>query len=267
MKILMSLFFMYSVVFAKVYYAKVEPFEIRDISSNVSGLVLYADESLVGSTLSKRPYIKIDSFLDEKELNYLEDKLKYLSKTIKVNENILENITQSLAKKRKNYEKVQALKFKSEVEKDREFHDLVTSENLYLSTKKEIQNLKIQMVDLELRKSQLKRSVEDKNLVADGFILYEILVRAGKVVNIATPLARIADISKAKLTIYLDESDTIDADKKTVYIDGKKTDYKVSRLLTIADSKNISKYMAQIIIKSPKLFSKLVKIELRSEKK
>lgn len=45
----------------------------------------------------------------------------------------------------------------------------------------------------------------------------------------------------------------------------KKTAYKISRLLNIADSKNISKYMAQIIIESPKLFSKLVKIELKSE--
>jgi len=57
----------------------------------------------------------------------------------------------------------------------------------------------------------------------------------------------------------------LNAEQKSVYIDGKKTSYKISRLLNIADSKNISKYMAQIIIKSPKIFSKLVKVELKND--
>ena len=265
MKILITMFFMSSIIFAKVYYAKVEPYEIRDISSNVSGLVLYANENLVGTTLSNKPYIQIDSILDRKELQYTKDKLEYMRETVEVNEDILLNLTDSLDRKRKNYEKVSALKFKSSVEKDREFYDLVSSENLYLNTKKEIQNLKIQITDMKLREAQLDRSISDKNLVALNFVLYEMLVKPGKVVGISTPLAKIADISKAKLTIYLDEIDVASSDKKIIYIDGKKTAYKISRMLNIADSKNISKYMAQIVIKSPKLFSKLVKVELRSE--
>ena len=72
-------------------------------------------------------------------------------------------------------------------------------------------------------------------------------------------MAKVADISKAKLTIYLDEEDLIDINSKSIYLDGVKSEYKVSRVLNIADEKNISKYMAQIIIKSPKIFSKLVK--------
>ena len=48
-----------------------------------------------------------------------------------------------------------------------------------------------------------------------------------------------------------------------MYINGEKTSYKVDRLLTIADSKNISKYKAQIVIKAPNIFSKLAKIELK----
>jgi hypothetical protein len=75
----------------------------------------------------------------------------------------------------------------------------------------------------------------------------------------------VADISKAKLTLYLDEADALDAEQKIVYIDEEKTQYKITRILHIADSKNISKYMGQIIIKSPQLFSKLVKVELKDE--
>lgn len=256
---------MFSLSFAKVYYAKVEPFELRAISSNVSGLILQANEDLIGTTLSSKPYIVIDSEVDTREMKYIKDKLEYMRETVKVNESVLENLAKNLAKKRDNYEKVQSLKFKSSVEKDREFSDLISSENLYLNTQKEINNLKIQITDTKLRKVQLKRSIEDKNLRAKGFVLYEMLVKPGQVVGIATPLAKVADVSRAKLTIFLDETDLVNAEQKTLYIDGKKTSYKISRLLNIADSKNISKYMAQIILKSPKIFSKLVKVELKDD--
>lgn len=263
MKFVFMLIALFNVVYAKVYYAKVEPYEVRDISSNVLGVVVSADEELAGTVLSSKPYIKIDSEIDEKELKSTKEKLMYLENSIEINEAILVNLDDLLIKKRENYKKIEPLKIKSSVEKDKEFYDLISSENLYLNTRKELQNLKTQISDLKLRAAQLQRSIVDKNLVAQGFVLYELLVKSGQVVNIATPLAKVADISKAKLTIYVDEEDTNKIDNKTVYIDGEKTSYKVSRFLHIADSKNISKYMAQIIIKSPKLFSKLVKIELK----
>jgi multidrug resistance efflux pump len=221
MKILLSILLLSSVVFAKVYYAKVEPFEIRDISSNVSGLVLYADESLLGKKLTNKPYIRIDSELDVKELKYLKEKLKFMQERVAANEKILHNLEESLKRKRLNYDRVSKLKFKSSVEKDREFYDLISSENLFLNTKKEIQNLEMQIRDMQLRKAQLERNIEDKNLSAPNFILYEMLVKPGKVVSKSTPLARVADLSKAKLTIYLDEADVINSNKKTIYLDGK----------------------------------------------
>lgn len=265
MKVFAVVMLMFSFSYAKVYYAKVEPYEVRNISSNVSGLVVYANDTLIGKRLSASPYIQIDSEVDEKDLALTKDKLTYLEKTIETNEAILVNLEGSLNKKRENYKKIEPLKFKSSVEKDREFYDLITSENLYLNTKKEIQNLKIQIADLKLRKIQLERSIKDKNLTAQNFILYEMLVKPGQVVGVATPLAKVADISKALLTVYLDEPDVVNAKKSIIYIDGEKTTYKVSRLLNIADGKNISKYMAQIVIDSPDLFSKLVKVELRDE--
>lgn len=265
MKTLLILLIMATFSYAKVYYSKVQPYEIRDISSNISGLVLFTDEDMIGKKLSSKPYIRIDAQLDNQELGFIEDKLKYLSDMLVVNENILVNLEKSIEKKRANYKRIESLKIKSVVEKDREFHDMISSENQFLSTQKEIQNLKVQITDLKLRRAQLKRSLRDKNLVAKDFILYELLVKPGQVVNISTPLAKVADTSRAILTIYLDEPDVLDAKEKVLYIDGKKTTYKISRLLKIADGKNISKYMAQIIIKSPKLFSKLVKIELRDE--
>ncbi|OHE17777.1 MAG: hypothetical protein A2525_03415 [Sulfurimonas sp. RIFOXYD12_FULL_36_11] len=265
MKIFISIFFIITMSYAKVYYAKVEPFELREISSNISGLVVYADENLIGKRLADKPYIKIDSEIDQKDLRSVKEKLIYIKSIIEINEAVLVNLEESLGKKRENYKKIEPLKVKSSVEKDREFYDLMTSENLYLSIRKEIQNLKIEISNLKLREAQLERNISDKNLTAQNFILYEILVKAGQVVGVATPLAKVADDSKALLTIYLDEQDVLNAKKSTLYIDGEKSPYKISRLLNIADGKNISKYMAQIIIESPKLFSKLVKVELKDE--
>ena len=265
MKILTLILFISTLLFSKVYYSKVEPYEIRDISSNVSGLVIYADENRVGKKLSSKSYIKIDSILDRDELKAISKKIIYLNSTIKSNESMLKNLKLSLHKKRDNYKKIESLRIKSRVEKDREFHDLIASENSYINTQKEINNLKIQVTDLKFREAQLKRSIRDKNLSAEGFVLYSISVKPGQVVGVSTPLAKIADISRAKLTIFLDEVDVSEAKKMNVYINEEKTSYKITRLLTIADSKNISKYMAQIIIDAPELFSKLVKIELKSE--
>ncbi len=265
MKIFLLILCMFSISYAKVYYAKVEPFELREISSKVSGLVVYADENFIGKRLTAKPYIQMDFEIDQKDLKSTKEKLTYVKSVLEINEAILVNLDESLGKKRENYKKVEPLKFKSVVEKDKEFYDLIASENLYLSTRKEIQNLKIQISDLKFREAQLERSISDKNLVAENFILYEMLVKPGQVVGIATPLAKVADDSKALLTIYLDESDVLNAKKSAIYIDGEKTSYQISRLLNIADSKNISKYMAQIVIGTPKLFSKLVKVELKNE--
>lgn len=263
MKYIFIMIFLSSFLFSKVYYSKVEPYEIRNISSNVAGLVLYIDEAKIGNKLTTDSYIKIDSQLDEKELKYIKEKLVYLNTTVKTNKKVLNNLKALLKRKRLNYEKIKSLNIKSIVEKDREFYDLINSENQLLSTMKEVDNLNVQIADLKLRKAHLERSVLDKNFKAEGFMLYSLLVRPGQVVGVSTPLAQVADVSRAKLTLFLDEVDVIEVKKKNVYIDGVLTSYKVSRILNIADSKNISKYKAEIIINPPKVFSKLVKIELK----
>jgi len=263
MKILLLLFLCVHSIFANVYYAKVEPYELRKISSSVSGEVLFSNEDMIGKKLTNQPYIIIDSKLDRDELASINTKLKFMKQTLQSNEKILKNLEKTLLFKRKNYKRVRALKIKSQIEKDNEFYNLVNSENSYINTQKEINNLKINIADLELRKKQLLKTINDKQLRARGFVLYSLEVKPGEVVSFATPLATIADTSKALLTIYLDDEDLMNLESRIIYIDGKKTDYQIDRVVKIADTKNISKYKAQIIIKAPKVFSKLAKIELK----
>ncbi len=265
MKLLPLFMFTVMSLSANVYYSKVEPYEVRKIASNVSGVVLIAHEDMVGETLSQSAYLRIDSKLDINELKFIKEKLLYLKETVKLNENIVSNLEVSLEKKRLNYERVKKLKIKSNVEKDKEFYDLVNSENSSLSTLKEINTLRTQVADLEIRKKQLVRSISDKSLSAKGFKLYSLEVKVGEVVSKGTALATIMDTSRAILTIYLNEEDVLNAKRSVIYINGEKTAYKIDRFLNIADSKNISKYMAQIIIKAPKIFSKLAKVELKTK--
>ncbi|WP_428739344.1 HlyD family efflux transporter periplasmic adaptor subunit [Sulfurimonas sp.] len=265
MKSFLMLALMSTLAFSQVYYSKVEPYEIRNISSNVSGEVLDTSEDMLGKKLGSKVYIKIDDTLDQDELNDVKEKITFTQDTIEVNKKILKNLNLSLEKKELNYEKVAALKIKSKIEKDNEFYDLVASRNSALSTQKEINNLKIQLADLQLREKQLNKIIKDKNLNDKGFILYSIDVKVGQVVSAGTALAKVADVSKALLSIYLTEDELNTLDKKVVYIDEKKTSYKPTRVLRIADEKNISKYLVQIVIDSPKVFSKLAKIELKDK--
>jgi TfoX/Sxy family transcriptional regulator of competence genes len=257
------LFLVVTFTFANVYYSKVEPYEVRDISSNVNGTVLFTDENMIGKKLSNKPFILIDDELDKDELNAVNKKLSYFKDTLEVNEKVLLNLKESLKRKKENYKNIASLSIKSQVEKDREFYDVVNSENSFLTTQKEVNSLKANIADLELRKAQLLKNIKDKSISAKGFVLYEIKVKPEKVVNIATPLATVADISKGLLTVYLTEDELLNAVNQDIYINGRKTKYKLTRISNIADATNISKYKAQIVVNPPNIFSKVVKIELR----
>ncbi|MFT7860224.1 MAG: HlyD family secretion protein [Sulfurimonas sp.] len=254
-----------SVLFADVYYSKVQPYEIRNISSNVSGEVLDVKENMLGKKLGNGVYIKIDDKLDRDELHDVKEKIALIKETIEINKKVLNNLNLSLEKKEQNYEKIAALKIKSKIEKDNEFYNLIASRNSALATKKEIYNLKIQLADLQLRQKQLEKTIADKNLRDKGLVLYSIDVKAGQVVSPGVSLAKVADVSKALLSIYVTEDELSNLADKEIYINDTKTSYKPARVLSIADEKNISKYLVQIVIKAPKVFSKLAKIELKEK--
>ncbi|WP_345977520.1 HlyD family efflux transporter periplasmic adaptor subunit [Sulfurimonas sp. HSL3-7] len=250
-------------LFAKEYYSKVEPYEVLTIASNVSGQVTFADEKREGKKLDGKAYIKIDDKLDRIELENVRKKITLLRNTLKLNEAMQKNYEEILAKKETNYDNIRELKTKSLIEKDKEFYDLVTTQNQLISTEKEVDNLKVQINDLNLRAEQLQKSIDDKSLSATGKVLYQLSVKEGQVVNPGMELAKVADISRAKLTIFLNADDMKNAKSRVLYLNGEKSRYKISRVWAIADSTHLSSYKAEIIIDAPKYFSELMKVELR----
>lgn len=250
-------------LFAKEYYSKVEPYEILTIASNVSGQVTFADEKREGKVLGAKAYVKIDDKLDRIELTNVNKKIALLKNTLKLNEAMQKNYEAILAKKQKNYDNIKTLKTKSVIDKDREFYDLVATQNTLITTEKEVDNLKVQINDLNLRAAQLRKSIADKSLSAKGYVLYALSVKEGQVVSPGMELSKVANISKAKLTVFLNAGDMKDAKKKTVYLNGKKTEYRIDRLWEIADATHLSSYKAEIIIDAPEYFSELMKVEFK----
>lgn len=248
---------------AKEYYAKAEPYEILNVASNVSAEVVYADVAAQGKVLGKKPYIIMDDKIDRIELDSVEGKIEALQKTLEHNRAMEKNYHQIIEMKQANFDRIKDLKIKSAVEKDREFFDLLSSRNSLLIVQKEIESLNIQLGDLRLRRSQLQKSIADKHLSAPGFVLYALMVKSSAFVNPGTPLAQVADVRKAKLTLYLSAAEAQDAQRKSIYLDGKKTSYTIDRMWKIADSSKLSSYRAEIVIASPKRFSQLVKVEFK----
>lgn len=258
------LFFSFALpLLASSYYAKIDPIDIYTIASNVQGEVLFADEEKLGKKLGKKPFIVIDSHIDKADLEATQKKISAIEEMIEADRKIIENLKKSLKRKEQNYKSVKDLSVKSKFQKDSIYFDLIASKNQLLNTQKELENYRSQVADLKVKQARLQKSIKDKTIAKEGYVLYELYVKKNDVATPGKPLAKVADTSKAILTLYVDGDVIKGIDKKTVYIDGKKTAYKASRVVPIADSVNLSKYKIQIITKAPKIFSKLVKVEIK----
>ena len=88
-------------------------------------------------------------------------------------------------------------------------------------------------------------------------------VKKGQVVNPGVNLAEIADISKAKLTIFLNSNELDKIKEKTIYLNNEASKYKIDKIWPLSDTEHISSYKTEILIQAPEQFSKLYKIEFK----
>jgi len=260
-KILFLIFFIYS-LYADTYYAKLEPVDMITLKSEVNGKVVLAREDLEGK-IANGLIVKIYDKLNREDLKSAKESLKLTNEMIKLNQNILPDLKKSMQKKFNLYQKVTNLDSTSLNNKNALFSAYIAAKNQFFATKEKILNLKAQRVNLQQKINSLIDLINKKSIKVKNKYLYSLNVKAGEFVNIGAPIATIADISKAKLTIYLNSDDLKDIDKKSIYIDGKKTDLKFNKIWKIADKEYISSYKAEIILKPFKEFSKLVKVEIK----
>ncbi|WP_373031754.1 HlyD family efflux transporter periplasmic adaptor subunit [Sulfurovum sp.] len=235
MKILLLLFTPLF-IFAKVHYAKVEPYESVVLKSAVSALVMHVDLDAEGSVVDQKRVIYLDDRLDKIDLKTSNEKLLILNETLKRQESY--------------FQRIDKLKTASTNQKDDAFYSFSSAKTQYL--------------DMQYKIAQLEDSIEKKSIVLHHMYLYEIMVRKGDYVSPGSPLATIVDASRAKLVLFLEPSELEQIEQKTVYLNGEKTEYKVDKVWRVADEKFISSYRAEIYITAPTgSFSKLMKVEIK----
>lgn len=223
-------------LFAKVHYAKVEPYESVTLKSAVSALVMDVDLDAEGSIVDQKRVIYLDDRLDKINLQISKENLLILQDTLKRQESY--------------FHRINKLKTASTAQKDTAFFNFASAKTQYL--------------DMKYKIAQLEDSIEKKSIMPHNMYLYEIMVRKGDYVTPGSPLATVVDASRAKLVLFLELSELDNIEQKAVYINDKKTDYKVDKVWKVADEKFISSYRAEIYITAPQdSFSKLVKVELK----
>ena len=263
MKIFLLLLFPL-LIFAKVHYAKVEPYDSVTLKSAVSGLVLEVDLNAEGTHIQGKRIIHIDDVLDRTNLDDTKQSVILLEQMLGINKEIASSLAGTVKRQEGYYKRMSKLVTASKTQKDNAYSAFTSIKTQYLTTKEKIVSLKKQILDTKYKVAQLEDILIKKSIIPEDKYLYKLMVREGDYVAPGTALAQIQDASKAKLVLFLEPEELKDIKEKTIYIDSKRTNYKVGKVWRVADEKFISSYRAEIYIPAPKNeFSKLLKIEVK----
>ena len=249
-------------ILADVHFAKLEPLDTVTIKAEASGKAIDVKSNLEGKKANGL-IVHIDDSVNREDLKHSKESLLLIDKMIKINQQIAPMLKKSFEKKLNLYQKVAPLSSSSVSTKDNLYSAYISAKAQYSATLEKILNLKNQKVSLEQKIVQLKDIIAKKSIYVKDKYLYSLNVKRGEFITVGMPLAVVQDISKAKLTIYLNEDELSNLDTKTIYINGKKSNLKFSKVWKVADKKYISSYRAEIILDAKDRFSKLIKVEVK----
>ncbi len=250
MKFTLLFLFSLSQLIAHEYYSKAEPVFQYTIKSDISGKVIFCDEFKEGKNSDGKLIIKIDDKIDKIDLNTtiieynnLKDMILISRKLYKIDKTA--------------YDKIKDSKTYSKNQKDIKLTKMLSSKTNLLNQENTLANIffKIQTLKDKIKKKNIK--------ISKKYYIYKIYPRAGDFVNFGTPLLDIADLSHAKLTIFVTNEDLKKLKTSHILINDKSIKYKIVKMLKIADTQNISGYKVELVIPAPKFFSQLVKIEIK----
>jgi multidrug resistance efflux pump len=183
-------------IFAKVHYAKVEPYETVVLKAAVSGLILEADMEAEGSLVTDQRVIHIDDVLDKANLKDSQTSLLLLERMLEINKEIAESLNGTVKRQEGYYKRISKLTTASKTQKDNAYSTYISAKTQYLSTREKIVSLQKQIIDMKYRITQLEDTIKKKSIVLFNRYLYKLMVRTGDYVNPGTPLAAVYDISR-----------------------------------------------------------------------
>ncbi len=252
----------YAFLFAKVHYAKLEPFNQVTIKAQASGQITMAKEELEGKVVDGR-IVQIDDKVEQIELKSAKSELEITKKILALNKKLIPSLQKALRQKESLYKKILPVSASSLSQKDSIYSAFLSAKRELFATKEKILNLEEKINNLQKQIALLQDKIEKKSINVHKRYLYKLFVRKGDFVSVASPIATILDTSKAKLTIYLSSEELKELTKKKIYINGKATNLKFYKIWKVADSKYISSYKAEIVTPVFAQFSTLIKVEIK----
>jgi multidrug resistance efflux pump len=253
-------------VFSKVHYAKVEPYESVMLKSAVSGLVVDVDLDAEGTLVNGKRVIHIDDALDKTNLEDTKKSIQLLEQMLGINNEIASSLAETVKRQQGYFKRISKLSTASKTQKDNAYSAFTSAKTQYLTTKEKIVSFEKQILDMKYKASQLEDTLVKKSIIPQNKYLYKLAVRKGDFVAPGSALAELQDASRAKLVLFLEPEELKGIENKVVYLNGERTAYKVSKVWRVADEKFISSYRAEIYIPAPKgSFSRLIKVEIHDE--
>ncbi|WP_121628060.1 HlyD family secretion protein [Poseidonibacter antarcticus] len=235
MKIFILCFILVNSLIASEYYSKLEPIESYKVKAAVSGKVVFSNTKIEGFRAKNSVIIELDSKVNQMDLAQSRSKLSFINEMIKIEDN--------------NYKRLNKVSSKSAFEKD--------------TQKLKVINLKSSKADMLINIENLKDTIKNKKLIEKSNYISNISVKEGDYVTPGTLLYESKDLSMGKLEIFVPINDVENLKNMSVYLDGKKSDVKINKIYTVADTQHISSYKVELLVPNVKTFSRLVKIEFK----
>ena len=249
-------------LFGAVHYAKVEPINRYTIKSAATGKVVWSAQEKEGKVVNG-VIVKIDSKIDKKELqNSLKTK-EITKKSLTLAKELLPLLRENFQRQKRYFERLSSLDSSSQNQKDLAFGAMVSAKNQLISTRDKILNLQKQLSDIDFKIAMLRDRIEKKSIKVKNLYLYKLFVKRDDFVNLGRALAIVDDLSRAKVTIYLSKEELEHLNSSSIYIQGKKTNLKFSKVWKETDEKFVSSYRAEIILEPKYKFSSLIKVEIK----
>ncbi|MCH9813791.1 MAG: HlyD family secretion protein [Epsilonproteobacteria bacterium] len=222
------------------YMAKVEPYESTVVSSEFGGKVVFTDKEKEFSYLkSPTTVLRLDSSEERIELKRTQESLAIQQEVLKI--------------KVQNYQNKRSVKQMSSYEKRLEKLVMLESKQIVSDLKKTI--------------ALLKNQQAKKHFSVEKRYLGELFVNEGAFVNPGDSLFEMHDFSRSKLIVYLKPETLEKVEKKAVYLDGKKSNYKVVKVAKVRDRKRVSTYRVELekenLEDSNLSFGAVVKVEFK----
>ncbi len=225
------IFFLNVFVLIYGYSARVEPFDTYNIKADVSGKVIQTFKNLEAKNLNNQIIVKLDSNQEQIDLKNTISQIKILKEEIKNQERLVK-------RKKETYFRYEKLKSKSIEDKDRKFYDYISSLNQLLNLRSNLDNL----ID---KRDKLLDILNKKNIKFSGY-LSEIIISKDDYINPGMIVAKGYNINKQKLYIYVPIDQINQIKNKKVYINNKKSDFKIYKIWKVPDSKYITSYKVEL---------------------